>query len=376
METVKDFFSDPMSYTLLGNDVVQWSVAVIFGIASYIVLGIIRNRIITRVSAFAERTGTKVGRLAATILSGIKPFLLVAGAVLIASQFLELGAAAARGLRLVLIVAAAGQVAVWSHRLVDFLIHGYLERHKGPDGKPDGALATTMGAVKFIGLLVLYLLIALLAAENMGIDVKALIAGLGIGGIAIALAVQNILGDLFSSLSIVMDKPFVLGDFIVVGDKMGTVERIGLKTTRLRALSGEQLVFTNTDLLTSRIQNFKRMAERRVTITLGVSYDTALEKLERIPGMIREIVSGHQQIRFDRSHFSAFGNSTLDFETVYYVLTADVATHMDAQQAILLEIHRRFAREGIEFAYPTQTVHVRMAAGAPGAIADRASAHA
>jgi small-conductance mechanosensitive channel len=207
-----------------------------------------------------------------------------------------------------------------------------------------------------LGRLATWVVVLLLGLDNLGIDVTALVAGLGVTGIAVALAVQNILGDLFASLSIVLDKPFVIGDFLAVGDMMGSVEYVGLKTTRLRSLSGEQLVFSNSDLLGSRIRNFGRMAERRALFTIGVTYQTPREKLERIPQMIREAVEAQPQTRFDRSHFARYGDSAITFETVYYVTVPEYPVYMDIQQAINLRIHEAFEREGIEFAYPTQTV--------------------
>ena len=179
-----------------------------------------------------------------------------------------------------------------------------------------------------------------------------------VGGIAVALASQNILGDLFASLSILFDKPFVVGDFIIVGDMMGTVERVGLKTTRVRSLSGEQLVFSNNDLLSSRIKNYKRMEERRVVFTLGVTYQTNAERLESIPGIIREPIAQEEKVRFDRSHFKGYGDFALLFETVYWVTEPDYNLYMDIQQKINLELFRHFEKQGIEFAYPTQTIHL------------------
>jgi small-conductance mechanosensitive channel len=199
----------------------------------------------------------------------------------------------------------------------------------------------------------------LLALDNIpGIEVDALIASLGIGGIAVALAAQNILGDLFASLSIVLDQPFVIGDSITVGEYVGTVEHIGLKSTRVRSLTGEQLIFSNSDLLNSRIRNYGRMEERRVSFTLGVTCQTPYEKLVEIPGMIQEIIAAQPQTRFGRAHFKAYGDFSLNFEIVYCMLTSDYDVFMDIQQGINLEILRRFAEEGIELAYPTQTVFV------------------
>jgi small-conductance mechanosensitive channel len=207
-----------------------------------------------------------------------------------------------------------------------------------------------------LGRLALWSTVALLVLANLGIDVTAMVAGLGIGGIAVALAAQNILGDLFASASIVLDKPFVIGDFIIVGEDMGTVEHIGLKTTRVRSLSGEQLVFANNDLLKSRIRNFKRMNERRAAFGIGVTYQTPAEKLAAIPAMLREAVEAQSPTRFDRAHFKQYGDSALLFEVVYYVLSPDYNLYMDIQQAINLAVFRRFAEEQIEFAHPTYTV--------------------
>lgn len=181
---------------------------------------------------------------------------------------------------------------------------------------------------------------------------------MGIGGIAVALAVQNVLGDLFASMSIAFDKPFVIGDFIIIDDYMGTVEHIGLKSTRLRSLSGEQLVFANSDLLNSRIRNFKRMADRRISFSIGVTYDTPHEKVAAIPDMIREAIQAHDKTNFDRCHFSEYEDSALKFDTVYYVNDPDYNVYMDIQQDINLSLLRRFEEEGIEFAYPTRTVFI------------------
>jgi small-conductance mechanosensitive channel len=202
----------------------------------------------------------------------------------------------------------------------------------------------------------IWLVLILVALDNLGINIKTLIAGLGISGIAVALAVQNILGDLFASLSIVLDKPFVIGDFIIVNEYLGTVENVGLKTTRIRSLSGEQLVFSNGDLLKSRIRNFKRMYERRVVFSIGVLYQTPYEKLRLIPKMIREIIENQKPVRFDRAHFKEYGDYSLKFEIVYWIHSPDYNIYMDIQQAINLEIYKKFEETDIAFAYPTQTL--------------------
>jgi small-conductance mechanosensitive channel len=179
-----------------------------------------------------------------------------------------------------------------------------------------------------------------------------------VGGIAIALAGQNVLGDLFASLSILLDRPFVVGEFIVIDSLAGTVEHVGLKTTRIRSLSGEQIVMSNGDLLKSRIHNYKKLTERRIVFGFGVTYDTGYEKLAKIPAMVREVVTGVGKTRFDRAHFKEYGDSSLNFEVVYVVLDPDYNIYMDIQQKINLEIYRRFEEQGIEFAFPTRTLYL------------------
>jgi small-conductance mechanosensitive channel len=247
-------------------------------------------------------------------------------------------------------IAVILQAAIWGNVLMDYSIQRYVERNK----VSDAARVTTMSALAFLGKLVLWTVALLLILENLGVDVTTLIAGLGVGGIAVALAAQNILGDLFASLSIVMDKPFVLGDFITVGEFQGTVENIGLKTTRLRSLSGEQLVFPNSDLLTSRIRNFKRMQERRVVFTIAVTYDTVPSQLREIPELLKSAITSQEQTRFDRAHLQKLGDSALIFEAVYFVTIPDFVRYMDIQQQINLRLLDEFASRMIKFAHPTQ----------------------
>ncbi|HEX8041294.1 MAG TPA: mechanosensitive ion channel family protein [Chryseosolibacter sp.] len=192
--------------------------------------------------------------------------------------------------------------------------------------------------------------------SNWGIEVTPIIAGLGIGGIAVALAAQNILGDVFSYFVIFFDRPFEAGDFIIVDDKMGTIEYVGIKTTHIRGLGGEQIIIGNSNLTNSRIHNYKRMARRRVVFTIDVEYGTSLQTLKKIPAMLRSIVEQQQAVTFDRAHFAAYKDWSLRFEVVYYVLSADYNVYMDIQQNINFGIHEAFEREKIDFAYPTQSL--------------------
>jgi small-conductance mechanosensitive channel len=207
--------------------------------------------------------------------------------------------------------------------------------------------------------ILLWSLVLLIILDNLGFNITTLIASMGIGGIAIALAAQSILGELFASLSIAMDKPFVIGDFIIVDTYLGTIEKIGMRTTHIRSLGGELIIFSNTDLLRSRVRNYKRMTERRILFALGVVYGTPAAKVEAIPEMVRGIIENDDMTRFDRGHFKEYGASSLNFEFVYYVLSPEYNDFMDTQQRINLAIYAKFEAEGIDFAFPTQTVHVR-----------------
>ncbi|MDP8254310.1 MAG: mechanosensitive ion channel family protein [Candidatus Alcyoniella australis] len=222
----------------------------------------------------------------------------------------------------------------------------------------DETTATGLSVISFLARIAVWSAVALLILDNLGVNITTLVAGLGVGGIAIGLAVQNILGDLFASFSIILDRPFEVGDFIIVDELMGNVEKIGLKTTRVRSLSGEQLVFSNGDLLQSRIRNYKRMAERRVLFGFGVLYSTPLHKLEQIPTLVRAIIEAQERVRFDRAHFKEYGDSSLNFEVVYSVLDRDYNLYMDIQQAINLALFKQFGEQGIDFAFPTLTVHM------------------
>jgi small-conductance mechanosensitive channel len=220
-----------------------------------------------------------------------------------------------------------------------------------------GLMMLINGVIWFLGLVFLL--------SNWGIEVTPIIAGLGIGGIAVALAAQNILGDLFSYFVIFFDRPFEAGDFIIVDDKMGTIEYVGIKTTHLRALGGEQIIIGNSNLTNSRIHNYKRMVQRRIVFSIDVEYGTPVETLERIPSMLRNIVEKQQPVTFDRAHFAAYKDWSLKFEVVYFVLSAEFNVYMDIQQKINFEIYREFERNKINFAFPTQSMIIRTEGNGP-----------
>lgn len=266
------------------------------------------------------------------------------------TYFFEIPLDAKPFVRVIMVIAVFLQIGITANVLLKRTIEQYVAYKAAKDASWQSA----RGLISFILQTVLWALILLLILDNLGIDTTALVTGLGVGGIAAALAINNILGDLFASLSIVLDDPFEVGDFVIVGDLMGTVEHIGIKSTRIRSLSGEQIVFSNSDLLGSRIRNYKRMKERRVVFAVGIIYETPKDKLQEVTSWIRSIIESVENTRFDRCHFKSFGAYSLDFETVYYVLEPDYNVYMDIQQKINLAIFEKFEAEGIEFAYPTQ----------------------
>lgn len=245
------------------------------------------------------------------------------------------------------------QFAGWSQVAIGFLFDAYFTRHDH-----DHSSQATIDLFKFLVKTVVYSLLFLIGLKQLGVDISALVTGLGVGGIAIALAVQNILSDLFSSMTIVIDKPFVVGDSIMVDNLTGTVRNIGLKTTRLESTSGEQLVFANSDLLKSRIRNFKRMQQRRIEFRFRVSFDTPPAQLREIPTLIKQIIESKKDLLFDRCHLKEFGDWGLLFEYCYFVQSPDFNLYMDRQEAINLETIEAFQRAGISFALSTQKASV------------------
>ena len=339
----------------LGNSVRTWIIALSIVVVLTSLLILIKGLVLRKLKKFAQRTATDVDDLIADLLDRTRVYFFAAIALYAASQILHKTAEVQDLLRIFIVLTFLVQSGIWGNGLIAFGINRTTKKRSGA-GAPN---QTTMTVLGFVGRLLLWTVVLLLVLDNLGIDVTALIAGLGVGGIAVALALQNILGDLFASLSIMLDQPFVIGDFIVVDTLSGTVEHTGLKTTRIRSISGEQIIVSNADLLKSRIRNYKRMQERRVVFTVGVEYQTPAEKLERVPALIREIVSSCEQVRFDRAHFQTIGESAMLFEVVYFLLDPDYARYMDTQQAINLAIVRRFGEEGIHFAFPSRTVYVR-----------------
>lgn len=354
-----EFGADLLDQRFLSVTLEAWLILLVVWIVITAGFTILRKILLWRLRKVARRTKNVVDDVATSLLAKTRFYFILALALYIAVSIAPLTESMGRYISRIAFLVLLVQVISWGNQLITDWIDRYKERKL----EEDAAAVTSMQAVGFVVRLLLYAAIILVALDNFGIDVTALVAGLGIGGVAVALALQNILGDLFASLSIVLDKPFVVGDFLIVNEYLGTVEQVGLKTTRIRSLSGEQIVFSNADLLNSRIRNYKRMYERRIVFSFGIVYDTPVEKLERISSMVREIVESQDPVRFDRAHFHQYGDFSLNFEVVYYVLVPDYNTYMDIQEAINIKLFRRFKKEEIDFAFPTQTVHVSQPSG-------------
>ena len=346
----------------LGNPLDAWLTAALIAVAVGLALYAIKHLVGRRLAALSVRTETELDDVASDLLKRTRFYFILALAIRAGSPALDLPAIAREAIQDVTSIAVLLQLAVWGNGLIAFWLRKWSRSRTGDEQ----ATSATLKAIGVIARGALWTVVALLALKNVwDFDVSALITGLGVGGIAIALAVQNILGDVFAALSIVLDKPFDVGDTIAVDTATGTVENIGLKTTRVRAVGGEQIIFSNADLLKSRVRNLKRMEQRRVLFNIGITYDTPPDLVARIPAMVKAIVEATPHTRFDRAHFARYMDSSLEFEVVYFVTTNDYLIYMDTQQQVNLELLQRFNAEGIQFAFPTRRVIHTSADGAP-----------
>jgi small-conductance mechanosensitive channel len=306
----------------------------------------------------AARTPGKVDDLLAELTGRTSHLFLMALAILAAVTWVELPPRVERLGRGLATLVCLVQVGLWTSRIIRELVDRRME-----SATNQGGLREHQAVVRLLTLgmrLVLWAILVLVALDNLGVNITALVTGLGVGGVAVALATQNILGDVFASVSILLDKPFVPGDFISIDDYMGSVEQIGIKTTRLRSPGGELIIFSNGDLLKSRVRNYKTQRERRIVFRFTIVTETPTEKVQALPGELRAIVERQAQgkIRFDRAHFAAYTDQGLLFEIVYFVLDADYGLYMDVQQSINLELHRALAKEGVALATPLRAAAV------------------
>ncbi|HMB17377.1 MAG TPA: mechanosensitive ion channel family protein [Candidatus Paceibacterota bacterium] len=354
MDIIIDFLNKGFwSYEFLGNTVGDYVIALGVFIGVTIILKIFQLVVLTKLKELAKRTDTDVDDEIVKIAESLKPIFYIFVALYFGLKALTLASILSQAINVAIIAVLVYQVSKSLNVFIDYILDKARERE---------AQGSTKTAIQLIGKIVkatIWVIAVLLALSNFGVNVTSLIAGLGIGGIAVAMAAQNILGDLFNSFVIYFDKPFVVGDFIVVGDKRGTVEKIGIKTTRIRSLSGEEIVFSNTDLTSAKIHNYKKMEKRRASFKFGVTYDTPPEKLNKIPKIVEEVVGSINDVEFDRGFFEKFGDSAIVFEVVYFVDKSDYNLYAERNQEIGFKLKKELNDEGMEMAFPTQTIYLK-----------------
>ena len=337
---------------LLGNTLGHYFMALVIFAAGLIVFSLLEKVALVRLEQAAARSKTKIDDAIVAMLKSVQPSFYWFLSAYVALSTLALSQPAALALNAIFL----GWVLYQAVRTGGVALDVIFTASAATDGERR-ARKTLANVAKGA----LWVIAILLLLSNLGFDITSLVAGLGIGGVAVAFALQNILADLFSSFAIYLDKPFTVGDFIIVGDKMGTVERIGIKTTRLTALQGEEIVLSNRELTSAQVQNFKKMRERRIVMNFGILYETPKKTVAALPEKIRTALAEVPDIRIDRIHFSGFGDSSLDFELVYYVSTGDYTAYMDKQQSINLALLDLFEKEKVSFAYPTRMVYTAKA---------------
>lgn len=334
-----------------------WTWLVIFAIAILFTstLKLVLKVASVRLRRAAENTAQIWDDIAVDLLDGTKYFVIFIWTFFLLLMIFKISDEFTHYLRVMVVALTAYQVWAWgTHIIRSWRTHSLQKKIE-----KDASSAAALGMLYLASQTIFFSTIFLIGLSNMGVDIGALLAGLGVGGIAIALAAQNILGDLLASLSIVLDRPFVVGDLIVVGTDIGTVEHIGIKTTRVRSNSGEELVFSNKDLLESRVRNFKKMVKRRVDLKIGVTYSTPPEVLEKIPTWLKNKINEYSDLEFERCNLAEFGDSALNIELVFWVKNSDFLFYKDLQEKILLDILKKFASEKVDLAFPTRTVFMK-----------------
>jgi len=345
--------SDILEKTFLQNTVLDYLLVIGWFLAGVIAIKIVNGIVMKRLKAWSAKSTTTIDDFLLQLLENKLVPLLYFGVLALSFRSLKLAPGFSKGVSVIVAIV----LTYFGLRILIALLTYSLDMYWVKKEVEEGRQKSLKGVITILKVLVWAVGITFLL-DNLGFKISTVVAGLGIGGIAVALAAQTILGDLFSYFVIFFDRPFEVGDFIIIGDYMGSIEHIGIKTTRVRSLGGEQLVFSNTDLTNSRIRNYKRMERRRIVFKLGVVYQTSLDHIREVPGIIKNVIENTNDTVFDRAHFSSFGAFSLDIEAVYYVLSSDYNKYMDIQQSINLEIKEAFENRGIEFAYPTQTLFV------------------
>ena len=340
-----------MQRLLLGNSLMDWLVAGIVAVAVWSLLWILRRFVASRYEKYSAAAHGGPLRLIAYLIGNTTQLFFFAVALYAAQESLTLPDKFQRALGNAVLILILAQIGLWAGRSLRFYLE-IKERERGADR----SFAGSLDIIKFIAHMLIWSTLILVALSNLGVNITALLAGLGVGGVAVALALQNVLGDLFASLSIALDKPFVVGDNLTLDTFAGKVEHIGIKSTRLRSDSGEQIILSNADILKSRVRNFGRAQEQRAMATIRVTYATPPDKLRSIPKLLESVVREQANARFERCHLKTLGDSALHFELSYFVQQPSVNSLLDLQQAVNLRIIDEFRRLQVDFDYPTQRV--------------------
>jgi len=346
-----------------GSPLWRWALGIGVALLTFLVLLLVRRLLVGRLTKVVERArvahgsdGAEHTRLNDFLLEPIKslrPFFLLVLSLYIGARVSPLHEGVHQAIDTAMVLAALIQLGLLAQNLVGTVTARWLAQ------RDEVGSATLAAGLRFAARVVIWAAILLMVLSNLGVEISALIAGLGVGGVAAALAVQNILGDLFASLALYFDRPFDIGDTIKVNDDVGTVLKIGMRSTRVKSVNGEEIIFPNADLMQSRIHNYRRMAERRVLLQVGVLYGTTADEIAAAATLLKEAIeSVGSGVRFDRAHFKGFGASSLDFEAVYWIQGPDYTVFMEHQQSVNLEVMRRFEKAGLDFAFPTRTLHI------------------
>jgi small-conductance mechanosensitive channel len=336
---------------LLGIPPTEWLIAAIVGVVVWGSLWVLRDLIASRYRKYSSAKNPTLIRLIGYLIGNTRQIFFFAVALDAAQGSLTLPDRVQRIVSHTAMILILVQVGLWAGRCVRFYLE-MKERERGADRVFSGSL----DIISFVARMLIWSLLILVALDNLGVNITALLAGLGVGGVAVALALQNVLGDLFASLSIALDKPFVIGDSLTIDSFIGKVEHIGIKTTRLRSESGEQIILSNADILKSRVRNFGRLSQLRILATIRLGFDTPSEKLKALPTLLENIVREHSQARFERCHLKTLGESSFQFELSYFVQQPAVNPMLDLQQAVNFRIIDELRRLDVEFAYPAQVV--------------------
>jgi small-conductance mechanosensitive channel len=319
------------------------------------VLAIIKKTVVRHLKHLSKKTKTDVDDFLIQAINEIHwPFYLFIS-LYFSVELIKLPTIIEKVLDYAIIIVVVFYVIKFIQKIIEFSAYKIKLKGKAKDPHFDASVVDLLTKIVKI---ILWVIAVLLILSNIGYDITTLAAGLGIGGIAIAFALQNVLSDIFASFSIYFDKPFKVGDFIIIGTDAGRVKHVGIKTTRIQTLQGQELIVSNKELTETRINNYRRMKKRRVKFNLGVTYDTSSVKLKKIPVIIKNIFAKVKNAELVRVHFHQFGDFSLNFEIVYSVNSKEMDVYMDTQQEINFAIKEEFEKEKIEMAFPTQTVYV------------------